>query len=294
MKSSYSSLVAGLVVLLVTCSAAPYVTPVGDELYFIPENGFAKETIQVEKRTINLLCLINPIYDIFKTPPRSAEASSFCTNYIRPTSTLTSTSTNVVVLTELTTLTETKLTTTVATATIATVTELCATPTAPVTCGFEALGFGANFISSASGVSGLACHRLCLVTANCESFQIRNSDGNCNLFNQPTEGNVQPAPGSGFTFYDRDCTDLLPLGCALPPAKFKRTWPLPPWLVPNPESKISAACTCLITSAPPATTSTVIVPVTTVTITTDVILTTELSVQTDTTDVTYVTYTTVT
>lgn len=290
MKSFPSILVTGLAVLLVTCSAAPYAAPPGI-IELTPENGLAPEPRHVKERTVHSLCKLNPVYYLFKSRPRSVAASSFCSSYIRPTSTLRATTTKVVVLTELTTQTATEATTTVASNTVATVTELCATPTAPVTCGLEAFGFGQFLISSTSGLSGLACHRLCLVTPGCISFQTQTGGANfCNLFNAPTAGNVQPAPGSGFFVYDRDCTDLLPAGCALS-QKFKRTVPLPPWIPPAIPSIISAACTCLITSAP-ATTTTVIVPVTTSTTTTDVIVTTVTSVQTDTVDVTYVTYTT--
>jgi hypothetical protein len=54
MKSTYSSLVAGLAVLVVTCSAAPYVTLVGDELDFAQKHGYIREPRQVKERTVDL------------------------------------------------------------------------------------------------------------------------------------------------------------------------------------------------------------------------------------------------
>ncbi|KAL2064512.1 hypothetical protein VTL71DRAFT_3649 [Oculimacula yallundae] len=296
MKPSCSSFVVVLCVLLATCSGIPFDAPVGDELTFAQKYGYIRESGLLQGRTDkNKVCQTNEVYKVFKAPPFSGAASSFCSQYIRPTSRATSTATKVSVSTQRTTTTTTEVTTTVASATVATITELCATPTASVTCAFEAFGFGSFLISSASGVSGLECHRRCLLDPTCESFQVQTGGNNiCNLFNAPTAGNVQPAPNGGFVFYDRDCTDLLPAGCAIAPArKSRRGSALLPWMPVKPASYVSVACTCLITAAPPATTITVVVPTTTITTTTDISITTMTSVQTDTIEVTYVTYTTV-
>jgi len=139
------------------------------------------------------------------------------------------------------------------------VTELCATPTAPVTCGLEGYGYGTYLISAQSGIESVACHKLCLTTAGCKSFQtLAGGQQTCNLFNAATAGNMQPAPGAGFTFYDRDCTDLLPAGCTAPPSKAKRNAPIPTYLATVPATRISSACSCFITSALPVTTKTII------------------------------------
>ena len=108
---------------------------------------------------------------------------------------------------------------------------------------------------------------MCLADPNCQSFQVQASASEyCNLFNVPTSGNVEYAPADVYTFFDRDCSQYLPPACSSAPAKkAKRDVPIPSYIPATvPPSRISSACSCLITSPDAVATSTVVVPQTSV------------------------------
>lgn len=184
-------------------------------------NGFGcKLTLQALKKYPNMTltfffsqaCNADPIFRALRKDNDVQGASSFCSSYIRPTATVSVTVSvpTTAIVTEFATTSTTTTTTAIVTGT-STVT-CAAEPTAPTTCGVEAFGFGSFLISSEPNVDPIDCHEKCLADVNCKSFQVQSGGGFCNTFNAVTAGNVQPAPGSGFTFYDRDCSDLLPVG----------------------------------------------------------------------------------
>jgi hypothetical protein len=111
-------------------------------------------------------------------------------------------------------------TTTTALTTIATTTTVtcAAAPTPPITCGLAAYGFGTYLISQTPLTDPTTCHAKCLADVNCKSFQVQlGGMSYCNLYNAPTAGNVQPAPGDEFFFYDRNCPDYQPVRiCSFP------------------------------------------------------------------------------
>lgn len=174
---------------------------------------------------------------------RSVEASSFCSTYLQPTVSLLSTAT----YNYTTTITDT-ITTTATTSTfgntyvelrlcstpphftdlvhpfrVGTTTELCVppTPTASLTCGYQAAGYVYNLLSSTAPVDNVTCHENCLQNPKCLSFQVEGPDAfgdnlyYCNLFNVSVAGNVIHMPFDNWTMYDRDCSGLLPLSSFL-------------------------------------------------------------------------------
>ncbi|KAF7512079.1 hypothetical protein GJ744_002792 [Endocarpon pusillum] len=225
-------------------------------------------------------CNADPVFRDLRKDNNAAGASAFCSSYIRPTATV-STTVSVPTTSTVIKYSTTSTTTTITSIVTGTSTVTCAAqPTAPTTCGFDAYGFGQFLISQNSGVDPIDCHERCLADINCQSFQVQNGGAMfCNLYNVVTAGNVVPAPGGGFTFYDRDCPDLLPVQCTRAPAKQKRqnpAVPTPSYFATVPPSHISSACSCFITAslAPSTTTvtqqTTIPTTITATSITTDV------------------------
>lgn len=219
---------------------------------------------------------------------RSVGASTFCSGFLQPTVTSTSTVTidNTNTITSLTT--ETTTTTTIATESIvATVTCAASSPTA-VTCNVEAYGFGTNLIDQTTGVDPIDCHEHCLANPACKSFQVQTgAQRTCNIFKVATAGNVQAAPGSGFTFFDRNCIDYLPAQCtpAAMPKMAKRAASIPSYLATVPATRISSACSCFIASPSPTFTNVVFESMTVQLYTTTTLDTTITATETDSTTV---------
>jgi len=93
------------------------------------------------------------------------------------------------------------------------------------------------------------CQQQCLTTTGCESFQHDTDEGFCNLFSAPAYEVVQPQAGSGSYVYDVSCA--IPVKRALPVKRAASTTPaLLSFLEALAATKISSACSCLITSAP--------------------------------------------
>ncbi|MCJ1433467.1 hypothetical protein MMC27_002829 [Xylographa pallens] len=245
----------------------------------------------IEARATQTCDADNVLRDL-RNPTDSVAASSFCSTFLQQTSTVTVTT--VVPETTTVAVTDTTLVTAIITevSTVATSTILCAAqPTSsPITCNYPAYGYDSDLISSNPNTDPITCHELCLSDPNCQSFQIEAGGAQyCNLFNLPTAGNVEYAPGDGYTFFDRDCSQYLPPGCSSSPMKKeKRTVPIPSYIPATvPPSRISSACSCFITSPDAPATSTVVVPLTSVTtatttaivtITTDVVLVVDTTV----------------
>jgi len=94
-----------------------------------------------------------------------------------------------------------------------TTTALCAAavPTTEVSCGVQAYGYVKFLISEIPDLSPIDCHVSCLAISSCKSFQsqiLEGDNGYCNLYNVSVAGNVSPAPGEGYFFYDRDCQEF--------------------------------------------------------------------------------------
>ncbi|MCJ1421176.1 Mucin-5B [Xylographa parallela] len=250
----------------------------------------------IEARATQTCNADNVLRDL-RNPTVSVAASSFCSTFLQQTSTVTVTT--VVPQTTIVAVTDTTLVTATSTevSTVVASTILCAAqPTSsPTTCNYPAYGYGYDLISSTPNIDPITCHELCLSDPTCESFQVQTGGSQfCNLFNLPTAGNVQYAPGDVFTFFDRDCSQYLPPGCTSAPLKKeKRTVPVPSYIPATvPPSRISSACSCFITSPNAPATSTVVVPltsVTTATTTAIVTVTTGVVVVVDTTVVAIVT-----
>ncbi|MCJ1322962.1 hypothetical protein MMC15_008312 [Xylographa vitiligo] len=266
-----------------------------------PVNGVLPGTVSHAKRVevphpviearATQTCNADNVLRDLRNPTDSVAASSFCSTYLQQTSTVTVTTvvpeTTTVAITDTTLITGT----TTETSTVVATTVLCAAqPTSPTTtCDYPAYGFQYYLISSTPGVDPVTCHEMCLADPNCQSFQVQASASEyCNLFNVPTSGNVEYAPADVYTFFDRDCSQYLPPACSSAPAKkAKRDVPIPSYIPATvPPSRISSACSCLITSPDAVATSTVVVPqtsVATATTTAIVTTTTEVVVVVDTT-----------
>ncbi|MCJ1379209.1 hypothetical protein MMC17_002309 [Xylographa soralifera] len=222
----------------------------------------------IEARATQTCNADNVLRDL-RNPTDSVGASAFCSTFLQQTSTVTVTTvvpeTTTVAITDTTFITGT----TTEVSTLATSTILCAAqPTSALTtCNYLAYGYGSFLISSTPEIDPVTCHEMCLADPNCQSFQIENGGLDyCNLYDVPTSGNVEYAPGDIFSFFDRDCPQYLPPGCgSAPMKKEKRQVPIPSYIPATvPPSRISSACSCFITSPDAPATSTVVVPQTSV------------------------------
>ncbi|KAI9681958.1 MAG: hypothetical protein M1817_000012 [Caeruleum heppii] len=277
MKTFQLYLIAGL--LAVSPAVAGAIPPVENGV--LPGSPPNVEARNVEARTGGSGCNADNVLRALRNPTRSVGASAFCSTFLRSTVSETTTVAKPTTITETATSTTTTTSTTSSTVVAATASALCpAGPTPGQTCGFEAYGFSSVLISQTPNTDGFMCHEMCLRNPNCRSFQVQTGGARfCNLFTAPTAGNVSPAPGGGFTFYDRNCPDFLPPACSAPARKMKRDEPIPPYLATVPPTRISSACSCFITSpaAPVTVVSTVESATTTTTTSTTITTTTSTS-----------------
>lgn len=88
-----------------------------------------------------------------------------------------------------------------------------AAPVPNQTCNYPAYGYGQYLISQMMGIPAIACHERCLADPKCLSFQVEDPGGSdyCNTFSNRTMGNVLYDLGGGYTFFDRNCPDYLPV-----------------------------------------------------------------------------------
>ncbi|PVH78892.1 hypothetical protein DL98DRAFT_589855 [Cadophora sp. DSE1049] len=171
-------------------------------------------------------------------PSKILDYTSLCSEVLRPTRTISITSTltgdSAILVTSTSTL---SISTTTSEYSHSTTTALCPLPTLShlIRCAIPALGFSKNLMYYRTNLSGIECHELCLGDGECRSFQVvpqtdRLEDGKgglrynrCNVYKTGVDGNVsEVGDRDGPMFWDRGCGELVDPGCGKKLQKQKR------------------------------------------------------------------------
>ena len=171
-----------------------------------------------------------------------------------------------------------------------TTTLLCPSPSPnlKLTCELPANGYRENMLDTYYDISAEQCQQQCLQNPLCLSYQTIPQDIlvrqylNCNLYKTVVSGNVDTWDDKNpARFYDRDCQTLTPNGCRAPRIKNRDPVPLPvitaapklknrevkavqrrqnqsipTWLAVLGYENLWFGCSCIVTQAAPATTTT--------------------------------------